>query len=63
MADVKIVMWKQFVSLCCRHIDELQEQNQKLLSVIRELSEKQEQEENSAIDSKYEQIPSNTALL
>jgi hypothetical protein len=36
-----------------RNIDELQEQNQKLLAVIRELSDKQEEEENMAVDAKY----------
>ena len=38
--------------VCARNIEELQEQNQKLLAVIRELSEKNEMEENSAIDTK-----------
>ncbi|KAL4235843.1 hypothetical protein ACF0H5_004232 [Mactra antiquata] len=39
-----------------RNIDELQEQNQKLLSVIRELSDKHEQEETLAIDSKTREL-------
>ena len=37
---------------CCRSIEELQEQNQKLLAVVRELSEEQERNEQAAVDAK-----------
>ncbi|KAK3607529.1 hypothetical protein CHS0354_025782 [Potamilus streckersoni] len=38
------------------NLDELQEQNQKLLSALRELSEKQEEDERTAIDSKTREL-------
>ncbi|XP_052775789.1 nucleoprotein TPR-like isoform X2 [Mya arenaria] len=38
------------------NIEELQEQNQKLLAVIRDLSGKHEEEENSAIDAKTREL-------
>ena len=37
---------------CCKSIKELQEQNQKLLAVVRELSEEQERNEQAAVDAK-----------
>lgn len=37
----------------CRSIEELQEQNQKLLAVVRELSSEQEMQETETRDTKY----------
>jgi len=37
----------------CRSIEELQEQNQRLLAVIRELGEEKDKEESESTEEKY----------